>query len=115
MKKIAAISGPAMGHVGRLATACYALMEHTEVSIDFIYPQQSAYPEKVLDSRFRQLPLPDQGKSFLERSATFSEHLNLCFHDADYDLIVHDANPMAWLSMLGFPACPRVNITNAYS
>lgn len=114
MKKIAAISGPAMGHVGRLARACYALIDHTELSIDFIYPQRSVYAGKILDSRCKQLPQGDEGKSFLERSVTFSSHLRQCFENTDYDLIVHDANPLAWLSTMDFPECPRVHITNGF-
>lgn len=115
MNRIAMISGPALGHVGRLYKIALALREAYLVDIDFIYPDANKpYVQQIAGNSFKTFSIFVSGNNSLEKASCFAKGVEKHFNKKDYDLVIQDANPLLWTSLIKFPDIPKVNITNAF-
>ncbi len=115
MKKIAIISGPALGHVGRLYKAALAINKIIMAEVHFIYPEHSNYINKLVAGDFKTFAISiNKDCRFPENTAIFARGVEKHLSEIHYDLIIQDANPLLWTSLIAFPNIPRVNITNAF-
>lgn len=114
MKKICILSGPALGHIGRLFKVAERIREYGEINIHFLIPARCTFADQVLADKFTYALLPDDGEGPLDSAERFAAAVEAHFRDYSYHMIILDANPMLWFSVIRFPDVPRVFITNAF-
>ncbi len=114
IKTIAFISGPALGHIGRLYEVAKQLKNHGDIKIEFIIPGFSGSADKVIKSNFKIHRIAVQPENRTQPFEDFANGLEALFTQKTFDLIVHDGCPVRWMSAVKFPTCPRVMITNAF-
>ena len=113
--KVCFLSGPALGHLGRLFEVALALRNYTEADIHFVLPAMGADKEsQILEGVFEFTSLPVVGASGIERSVKYADTLECHFRGHRYDVIVQDFNPFIWAPFVRFPDCPRVIVTNVF-
>ena len=114
IKSIAFISGPALGHLGRLYQVAKRLSQRSDVNITFYIPSLSKEPEIVLGDEFEFIRIPVAEETPHYFYSGFATRLEKCLAERKFDLIIHDGCPLRWTSVLRFPDCPRILITNVF-
>ncbi|NNE57672.1 MAG: hypothetical protein HKN36_06150 [Hellea sp.] len=114
IKKIAFISGPALGHVGRLYEIAKKLVRRADVEITFYIADYTTTAEMVIGNAFRIKKIPIPAETRHHPFEAFADGIEKCFQHDNVELIVHDGCPLRWLSTTRFPDCPRVFVTNAF-
>jgi len=114
MKEICILSGPALGHVSRLYKVAECIREYGEVAVHFLIPERCAFADQILAGKFTYTLLADGGEDSLDSAERFAVAVERHFSLNQYHMIMLDANPMLWFSLINFPDVPRVFITNAF-
>jgi UDP:flavonoid glycosyltransferase YjiC (YdhE family) len=114
MIKIAFISGPALGHVSRMYKVALAIQSSYEVEIHFLFPESSAFAFELVHKKFKAYPITVQGKGFPDAASSFALGVERHLTSKSFGLVVYDANPLVWISLINFLEVPRVMITNVF-
>jgi len=114
IKSLAFICGPALGHVSRLFQLAKRIKRQSGAAITFFVPHYSAAADFVIGDAFEivKIPIPDDQRSL--PFEIFADRMETHFKNRRFDLIVHDGCPLRWFSVLKFPDCPRVFLTNVF-
>jgi len=85
-----------------------------DIDATIVLPSIERFDHTPFQDEFRILCLPIAQEDHYFPTVSFGNSLEDIFAQEKPDLIVHDCNPVRWLSTTQFPECPRVNITNVF-
>ena len=71
--KICMLSGPVLGHIGRLYEIAVAIRARSNIDIHFVIPAQGDYAARLLDGKFTYTLIPLEGVDRLFRARSFAE------------------------------------------
>ena len=108
------ISGPALGHFGRIALVARGLRDVVDCKIEIVIPATAKFAVTRFDEEFsiRRVPIPERDLDY--PAPAFADALEAVFEAVQPDLVVHDCCPVRWLATTRFPDCPRAIVTNGF-
>lgn len=108
------ISGPALGHFGRIALVARSLRERIDCTIRIAIPSVARFDTAPFEHEFAIEKIPLARRDLAYPAPAFADALDRVFRKANPDLVVQDCCPARWLATARFPECPRAVITNGF-
>lgn len=108
------VSGPALGHLVRVSQVIAHLRALMQAQITVVYPDLKPLPAGLFDPACELLAVPVDDANPDFPAPEFGNALEGILARISPDVIVHDCDPLRWLSTTRFPDCPRICITNAF-
>ncbi|WP_372519976.1 glycosyltransferase [Qipengyuania mesophila] len=114
MPTILLISGPALGHFGRIALVARSLRDLVDCTIEIVIPATAKFDIARFDDEFsiRRVPIAERDLDY--PAPAFAVALDAAFEAVQPDLVAHDCCPVRWLATTRFPDCPRAIVTNGF-
>lgn|GEM_PF-2241802 len=108
------VSGPALGHLVRVSQIISRLRGLSDARFTVVYPDVKPLPPDLFEQSCELLPVPVEAADPDFPAPEFGDALEQIFSRTSPDLIVHDCDPLRWLSTTRFPSCPRICVTNVF-